>query len=78
MTDDERYYVLRKTWNQWSPGTRVDYIEDAEKDSKGYVVSALVRIRGEQTVVPMDHLVLRRSRSSVVVIPSPLDNDDRI
>lgn len=75
MSDEERYYVLRKTWNQWSPGTRVDYIEDAEKDQKGNVLSALVRIRGEQSVVPFDHLVLRRPRSSTVVLNRMLDND---
>jgi len=77
MTDEDRYYVLRKTWNQWSPGTRVDYIEDAETDKKGNVLSALVRIRGEQQVVPFDHLVLRRARSSsTVVMNRMLDNDE--
>ena len=53
--------VLRKTWNQWSPGTRVDFIEYTDI-VKGQPNSALVRIRGEQTVVPLDHLVQRRER----------------
>ena len=60
--------VLRKTWNQWSPGTRVDLIEYTDI-VKGEPNSALVRIRGEQTVVPLSHLVQRRERSTYYAIP---------
>lgn len=49
---------LSKTWDCWSAGTRVDFIEYADQRK-----SALVRIMGEQVVIPLDHLVERRSRT---------------
>jgi hypothetical protein len=52
---------LSKTWDCWSPGTRVDFIEYTDV-VKGWPQSALVRIKSEQVVIPLEYLVERRSR----------------
>lgn len=52
-------FVLRKTWDCWSPGTALEVIEYTDNTN-----SALVRIgsRGhrEQVVIPLDYITERR------------------
>lgn len=51
--------VLRKTFEQWSAGTEVQFIEycDFKKDNP---TAVLGRIKSEQLVIPIEDIVERR------------------
>jgi hypothetical protein len=51
--------VLRKSFEQWSAGTRVDFIEYVDT-IKGFPTKVLGRIHGEQLTIPIDMIVERR------------------
>jgi hypothetical protein len=51
--------VLRKTWDCWSPGTELTLIEYTDI-VEGEANSALVRIKGEQVVIPLSYITERR------------------
>lgn len=52
--------VLSKTWDCWSAGTRVEFIEYTDT-VRGWPTSMLCRIMGEQVVIPLDYITERRT-----------------
>jgi len=52
-------YTLARTFDCWSAGTELTVLDDLKNGR------ALVRIKGEQVVLPWQDIVVRRKRSFV-------------
>lgn len=55
--------VLTRTFENWSAGTAIEFIEYCDLDKKKQPTAVLGRIKGEQLVVPLNSVVERRIRS---------------
>lgn len=51
--------VLRKSFAQWSAGTRIEFIEYCDT-VKGFPTKVLGRIKNEMLTIPIDVIVERR------------------
>jgi hypothetical protein len=61
--DVNNVYILNKTFEAWSSGTRVNILELLEPEGNDSRKQALVRIESIQVVVPLSYLTKRRERT---------------